>query len=58
MGVGLMDNRVCMFYVVERLNDILKDKHLKKSLEGFKRECLYNLGVNAFHNHEIGAEHD
>jgi len=53
-----MDNRVCMFYVVERLNDILKDKHLKKSLEGFKRECLYNLGVNAFHNHEIGAEHD
>ena len=61
-----MDNRVCMFYIVERLDGILKDTNPKKSLEDFKRECLYNLGVNAFHNHEIeetidnwkGAEHD
>ena len=53
-----MDNRVCMFYIVERLDGILKDTNLKKSLEDFKRECLHNLGVNAFHNHKIGAEHD
>lgn len=53
-----IDNRVCMFYIVERLDGILKDTNPKKSLEDFKRECLYNLGVNAFHNHEIGVEHD
>tara|TARA_Y100001972_G_scaffold54331_1_gene67044 strand:- start:645 stop:815 length:171 start_codon:yes stop_codon:yes gene_type:complete len=46
-----------MHYVVDRLEDIIKlhdpknpeisdMKYMHKELEDFKRECIYNLGVN------------
>ena len=38
-----MDNRVCMFYVADRLDDIINGEDPKK----FRDECIYNLGVNA-----------
>lgn len=52
-----MDDRVCMHYVVDRLESIIKlhdpekpeiadIKYVHKALEEFKRECIYNLGVN------------
>ena len=51
-----MDDRVCMHYVVDRLESIIKlhdpqnpeisdMKYMHKELEEFKRECIYNLGV-------------
>ena len=53
----MIDDRVCMHYVVDRLEDIIKlhdpqnpeiadMKYMHKELEDFKRECIYNLGVN------------
>ena len=48
------DDRVCLFYVADKLkdlSDIKSDKELRKSLEEFKRECIYNLGINALHYH-------
>ncbi len=52
-----MDDRVCMHYVVDRLESIIElhdpqnpeisdMKYMHKELEEFKRECIYNLGVN------------
>jgi hypothetical protein len=52
-----MDNRVCMHYVIDRIEDIINlhdpkkpeiadMKYMHKALEEFKRECIYNLGVN------------
>ena len=48
------DNRVCMFYITDRLSDILKQKDEKKThkeLSAFYEEMIYNLGVNSLHNH-------
>jgi len=50
------DNRVCMFYIAERLIDILKMKDKDKafkSLYEFKDEMIHNIGVNAFNNRYI-----
>jgi hypothetical protein len=47
------DNRVCMFYIAERLDEILQIKDGKKAhkeLYEFYREMMYNLGINALHN--------
>ena len=44
-----MDDRVCMHYVVDRLEgclDEIYDDKIRKAIEEFKRECIYNLGVN------------
>ena len=44
-----VDDRVCMHYVVDRLEDCMKQKdysELRKTVEAFKEECVYNLGVN------------
>ena len=55
-----VDDRVCMHYVVDRLEDCLKEDEeavasgrfaneylkLRKTVEAFKEECVYNLGVN------------
>ena len=46
-----MDDRVCMHYVVDRLGDITNKNEdsvflLKEELDEFKRELIYNLGVN------------
>ena len=46
-----IDNRVCLFYVTDRLMELsqVKDKDLRKYIAQFKDECLRNLGVNALH---------
>ena len=52
-----IEDRVCMHYVIDRVEDILKEhdpnapeiadlKYMHKRLEDFKRELIYNLGVN------------
>jgi hypothetical protein len=48
-----MDDRVCMHYVIDRLEDILEDVELytDKVLE-LKRELIYNLGINQRIIHE------
>ena len=47
----MSDNRVCMHYVVDRLEGCLNEntegEKLRKAVEDFRRECIYNLGVNA-----------
>ena len=48
---GRMDNRVCMFYVADRLDDIINGEDPKK----FRDECIYNLGVNARWNDRCPA---
>jgi|TARA_R100001530_G_scaffold1945_1_gene3350 hypothetical protein len=48
------DDRICLFYIADTLKDlseIKSDKELRKKVDEFKRECIYNLGVNALHNH-------
>ena len=48
------DNRVCMYYItdkLQRLSEIKSNKELRKEVEGFKEEMTYNLGINAMHNH-------
>ena len=48
-----IDDRVCLFYVSERLKDIFDTFQKEeiadglKELDSFKRECVYNLGINA-----------
>ena len=62
-----MDDRVCMHYVVDRLESIIElhdpqnpeisdMKYMHKELEEFKRECIYNLGVNTRIRREEGKE--
>jgi hypothetical protein len=42
-----MDDRVCMHYVIDRLEDILEEDPIDTSkLIEFKRELIYNLGIN------------
>ena len=59
----MTDDRVCMHYVVDRLEDLINecDPHLgtaaglarvHKSLCEFKEECIYNLGVNTRIKHK------
>ena len=53
MKYQYQDNRICMFYVTERLNDILEIKDGKKAhkeIYEFYQEMLHNLGINALHN--------
>ena len=59
IGYKPEDNRVCLFYVTQRLKDILVDEEgmrrrplgIKNAIEDFQKECTYNLGVNALRNH-------
>lgn len=47
-----MDDRVCMHYVLDRLEGIVETYKTKdvteaiQQIEEFKQECIYNLGVN------------
>ena len=44
-----VDDRVCMHYVVDRLDELIEmvdPAKVHKSLCEFKEECIYNLGVN------------
>ena len=46
---NMIDDRVCMHYVVDRLEGCLDERYddkIRKAIEDFKRECIYNLGVN------------
>jgi len=45
-----VDQRVCLFYVADRLREIcdIKDgKKAHKALWEFKEECVHNIGMNA-----------
>ena len=46
-----VDQRVCLFYVTDRVKRILEDSktdaHLRFQLEKFNDECIHNIGVNA-----------
>ena len=59
IGYKPEDNRICLFYVTQRLKDILgpdgETYGMKTALQDFHRECTYNLGVNALRNH-LGEE--
>ena len=49
-----IDNRVCLFYVADKLIEITNISDRRKmeiAIEEFKDECLRNLGVNALHDH-------
>ena len=43
--------RVCLFYVADRVKGILEDSktdaQLRDQLEEFKDECVHNIGINA-----------
>ena len=48
---GNQDNRVCMFYVINRLQEIInKDDECKGTTE-FYNELVFNLGINTLRNH-------
>ncbi len=49
-----IDNRVCLFYVADRLMEITEisdRRQMEIAIDEFKNECLRNLGVNALHDH-------
>ena len=45
-----VDQRVCLFYVADRVKGILEDSkpddQLRDQLEEFKDECVHNIGTN------------
>ena len=48
-----IDNRVCMFYVITELKDILTrdDEQKMIMITEFYNTLVFNLGVNALNNH-------
>ena len=46
-----VEQRVCLFYVADRVKGILEDSktdaQLRDQLEEFKNECVHNIGINA-----------
>ena len=45
-----VDQRVCLFYVADRLKDLEECKteaKLRDKLSEFKDECVHNIGTNA-----------
>ena len=46
-----VDQKVCLFYVADRVKGILEDSKtdtkLRYNLEEFKDECVHNIGTNA-----------
>ena len=61
MKYKLQDQRISLFYVADRILEILEEAKtptdlsnaikMSKMLEDFKNELLHNLGVNVLHNH-------
>ena len=49
MKDNLPDNRVDIFYVANRLVEILEtdNNHIRAELEEFKQEIFHNIGANA-----------
>ena len=52
MEDNLPDNRVDIFYIANRLVDILEvdDKDLRREVEEFRSEIFHNIGANAVHD--------
>ena len=55
------DDRVDMVYVIHRLEDIVsgtnqKDETVLRQVEEFKRELIYNLGVNQLRRKNHGQD--
>ena len=58
---GGNDNRVCLFYVADKLVEILEMKkavnkqvhleNIKREVEEFRSEIFHNIGANAVHDH-------
>ena len=49
-----IDNKVCMFYVITELKDILTEKDDQQKMimiTEFYNTLVFNLGVNALNNH-------
>ena len=46
-----VEQRICLFYVADRVKGILEDSktdaQLRDQLEEFKNECVHNIGINA-----------
>ena len=46
-----VEQRVCLFYVADRVKGILEDskteEQLRNSLDEFKDECVHSIGINA-----------
>ena len=52
---GNQDNRVCMFYVIKQLQDMIKENDDRQKiiqLTEFYNQLVFNLGINTFRNHE------
>tara|TARA_R100001086_G_C11707927_1_gene223304 strand:+ start:171 stop:353 length:183 start_codon:yes stop_codon:yes gene_type:complete len=50
------DSRICIFYVTNKLLNILEyedidKKKVLKLLNEFKDEMIHNIGVDSLHNH-------
>ena len=43
----MIDDRVCMFYVADRVEDIAKAANPTKKAEDFLKEMNHNIGINA-----------
>ena len=46
-----VEQRVCLFYVADRVKSIMEDnkteEQLRDALEEFKDELIHNIGINA-----------
>ena len=46
-----VEQRVCLFYVADRVKTILSEskneEQLRDTLQEFEDECIHNIGVNA-----------
>ena len=50
-----LDNRVCMFYVINQLKDMVTENDDTQKiiqLTEFYNQLVFNLGINALHNHK------
>ena len=43
----MIDDRICIFYVADRVEDITKSQNPVKKAEDFLKEMNHNIGVNA-----------
>jgi monomeric isocitrate dehydrogenase len=50
-----LDNKVCLFYLTNKLADIIAEKDDDQKLNQltlFYNDLIFNLGINALHNHK------
>ena len=54
-----LDNKVCLFYIINELKDIITEPNVEdveKRLTDFHNTLIFNLGINALHNHKYELE--